>query len=145
MSCVFKIDQGNLGYINLSDFAIMALSPLFSPPYAFLMAASMTVASDLLLHHTRYLLITFVIKGLEGALASLLTKKQVNYFVIVICCCTIVLLGYSFYDWYSLGSLAGFTTSLKYNGIQVVAAGGLACSLKPFIEKIRERYGSEVH
>lgn len=63
------------GYLNLGDSIILLAGFLLGPAGGFWAGALGSALADLALGYTAYAPITFVVKGLEGAIAALLFKQ----------------------------------------------------------------------
>ncbi len=77
LAMVITYPLGNIGYLNLSEAAIVLLLSQFEPGYSLLGAGLGCVIADYLLGYKQILLITFIIRAIQGLLASLLKDKNV--------------------------------------------------------------------
>ena len=77
LTAFISLPVANLGYINIGDAMIMLFaSVLESSPLAFLISGIASCLSDIYLGFPQYAIFTFIIKGLEGLLVSLLARRR---------------------------------------------------------------------
>lgn len=133
---------GSFGYLNIGDSIIMLFASLFSPILAFFIAGTASLMADISLGYAQYAIFTFVIKGLEAFVVSLLIKKlgvnkQILAFVLA---GLIVMIGYGLTDVFLTGEWYLFIESITFNAVQVVASIVIATIAFPLFTKVMKKY-----
>ncbi|MGL5978309.1 MAG: ECF transporter S component [Erysipelotrichaceae bacterium] len=133
--------MGSFGFLNLGDALILVFSGFFHPVLAFLIAGIASLMADVSLGYMNYALFTFVIKGLEALVVSLLIHKyrdklRLVWFVIGI---MIMLVGYGLTDVFLSGQAAMFLPSLGWNAIQGIGSLIVAMIAYPSIAKVMHK------
>lgn len=130
---------GSFGYINIGDAVILLFSTIVSPISAFFIGGIGSFLADLMLA-PQYALFTFVIKGIEGAVACYLlhrfSKKAYGFLVGGL----IVIIGYAITDIILSGQVYMAFPSIGFNSIQCVICIIIALIGKPFLQKLHDKY-----
>ena len=123
------------GYLNLGDGILLFCGVAFGPVAGLIAGGIGSALADLIAGYAHWILPTFLIKGLEGALAGLLfyllNKGSKNRFlsatIATLPSALLMVVGYFFASWIMKGSAAVAWTSVPGNAIQ--GAVGVALSL----------------
>lgn len=124
---------GSIGYINIGDSIILLFANIMPPGLSFLIGGIGSAMADFLLA-PQYAIFTFVIKGLEGYIASKFIRKS-NQFSMYIAG-ILVVIGYAITDIILTGQLYMALPSLAFNSLQIVICILIAKVGTPFIKKI---------
>lgn len=114
------------GYLNIGDGIVLFCGVAFGPAAGFIAGGIGSALADLISGYAHWIFPTFIIKGLEGALAGilffLLKKLRLNRFlsagVAVLPSAALMVTGYFFASWIMKGSAAVAFTSVPGNAIQ---------------------------
>lgn len=125
------------GYINLGDVPVMLAGMIFGPIGAFIVGGIGSALSDIFLGYVNYALATFIIKGLEGVIASQLIKKSKNKYIIIVPLLSgiFMALGYFIFEIFLYG-FYGALASVPGNLLQGIVCAILASLLYKSIGKI---------
>ncbi len=116
---------GTHGYVNIGDSIIFVTSILFGPIHGFLAGGIGSAFADLLSGYTHWALFTFIIKGLEGYMVGILSRKGrtiLKNISSTIVGAIIMVLGYFICGAFLEGSFAISSTSIPSNSIQGVVS-----------------------
>ena len=125
------------GYLNLGDGLVLFCGVAFGPVAGLIAGGIGSALADMIAGYAHWILPTFLIKGLEGALAGfvfyLLNKTGKNRFlsasVATVPSAILMVVGYFFASWIMKGSAAVAWTSVPGNAIQ----GGVGVALALFL------------
>lgn len=133
---------GSFGYLNIGDAIIMLFASLFSPLLALFIAGTATLMADISLGYAQYAVFTFVIKGMEAFLVSILIKKLgVNKRILIfVLAGLVVIFGYGLTDVILTGEWYLFLESITFNSIQVIASIIIASLAFPLFTKVMKKY-----
>lgn len=143
MAIIFSItyfvnyDMGNLGYISLSDGAIMLLARYFMPSYGMIIAGVACVICDFLLGYRQYALFTFVIKAAEAYFVSYFLQKKKNFVIVTFVAGIILVIAMVAVDFYLYGK-AILQVSIIKNSVQILLSLLLADTINYILDKIRK-------
>jgi uncharacterized membrane protein len=129
------------GYIHLGDGFILLGAALLGTP-AIIAAALGSALADLLGGYTVYILPTFIIKGLVGAVAVWSLAKQrplVMRLAGLIAAEAVMVLGYFLAEWLVLGyGWAAAVGALIPNIMQGISGVVIATALMPMIRQVKQ-------
>lgn len=129
------------GYIHLGDGFILLGAALLGSP-AIIAAALGSALADLLGGYTVYILPTFIIKGLVGAVAVWSLAKQrplVMRLAGLIAAEAVMVLGYFLAEWLVLGyGWAAAVGALIPNIMQGISGVVIATALMPMIRQVKQ-------
>ena len=133
------------GYLNLGDAFVLFCGVVFGPIAGLIAGGIGSALADLIGGYAHWMLPTFLIKGLEGALAGglffLLKKGRLNRFVaagiVSVLAFVEMVAGYFFASWVMKGSAAVAWTSVPGNLAQGGVGAVLAMALLFATSKIR--------
>ena len=125
------------GYLNLGDAIVLFCGVVFGPLAGLIAGGIGSALADLIAGYAHWILPTFLIKGLEGALAGgaflLLHKKSAHRFlfatIAMIPSAILMILGYFFASWIMKGSAAVAWTSVPGNAVQGAVGVALCLAL----------------
>ena len=125
------------GYLNLGDGLVLFCGVAFGPVAGLIAGGIGSALADMIAGYAHWILPTFLIKGLEGALAGLvfylLNKTGKNRFLSAsassVPSAVLMVAGYFFASWIMKGSAAVAWTSVPGNAIQ----GGVGIALALFL------------
>ena len=114
------------GYLNIGDGIVLFAGVAFGPAAGFIAGGIGSALADLISGYAHWMLPTFLIKGIEGALAGLLflllKKLRIHRFlsagIASLPSAAVMVAGYFFASWIMKGSAAVALTSLPGNAIQ---------------------------
>ena len=138
------------GYLNIGDGIVLFAGVAFGPAAGFLAGGIGSALADLISGYAHWMLPTFLIKGLEGALAGgiflLLKKVKMQRFVAAgiaaLPSAVWMVAGYFFASLIMKGSVAVAVTSLPGNAIQ--GAVGIVLALLLLFSTSRIKSFSEI-
>jgi len=127
-------------YINLGDAVIIFCSTLIGGPLGAVAAAIGSGIADFASGAPIYAPATFVIKGVMGLVAGIVTLKRGFGRIVLasIICGAIMLLGYGIYELLVFGG-AYAIASLPFNAIQWAGSVVAVLALSPAIQKLRKQ------
>lgn len=137
-----KIPNAYGGYLNLGDGFILMFSSLLNPFLSFLVGGLGSSLADIAGGYGAFALPTFIIKGLEGCIVSILMKQysRNNQKKIQIIAYTlgsmIMISGYFIAEWFMTGSQYVAAAEIFGNLLQAVFGLIIAFVVFPIIEKI---------
>lgn len=127
------------GYLNLGDAIIMLIATVLPGPLVFLVGGFASALADVLVAYPQYALFTFIIKGLEGLMISILflsIKKPMRYYIPFVIAGLWIAFGYALTDAFLYQSWGIGITSFGYNIIQGSASAMIAIALVKTIHPI---------
>lgn len=132
------------GYINLGDASIMLIGMLFGPTAGFIVGGIGSALSDILLSYPHYAIMSFIIKGLEGAICGFLIKTKLKKYPIIISLLAgiFMVFGYFIGEIFLYGVM-GSLSSIPGNLVQGVVGAILASAIYAGIKKIVLKRGEE--
>lgn len=141
LTAFISLPVANLGYINIGDAMIMLFaSVLESSPLAFLVSGIASCLADVYLGFPQYAIFTFIIKGLEGFIVSILAKRFKNKLFAFACGSLIVVAGYALTDVFLTMQWASAFASIGMNFVQVAISLLIAMVLSKPFAKISEKF-----
>lgn len=141
LTAFISLPIANLGYINIGDAMIMLFaSVLESSPLAFLISGIASCLSDIYLGFPQYAIFTFLIKGMEGLLVSLIAHRIKKKLPAFVCGAIIVVAGYAFTDVFLTMQWASAFASVGMNLIQVVISLMIAVLLNKPFTRVSEKF-----
>lgn len=141
LTAFISLPVANLGYINIGDAMIMLFaSVLESSPLAFLVSGIASCLSDIYLGFPQYAIFTFLIKGFEGLIVSLLARKIKKKLPAYICGALIVIAGYALTDVFLTMQWASAFASIGMNFVQVAVSLMIAMALNKPFASISEKF-----
>ncbi len=125
------------GYINFGDVVICLSAFLLGGPLAGTAASVGSALADSAGGAAMYIPATFVIKGVMGLCAGLITRKKTfgNYAAACVVSGAIMTLGYGMYEWIIFG-FAYMIASLPFNLIQWGSGAAIAILLFPVAKRL---------
>lgn len=130
------------GYINLGDVPVILSGMIFGPLGAFIVGGVGSALSDIYLGYVHYAFITLIVKGFEGSIASLLTRKKVDNKRIILgpmVSGIFMAFGYFIGEIFLYG-FYGALPSIPGNLLQGIVCAILASLIYKSIGKILKRY-----
>lgn len=141
LTAFISLPVANLGYINIGDAMIMLFaSVLESSPLAFLVSGIASCLSDIYLGFPQYAIFTFLIKGFEGLIVSLLARKIKKKLPAYVCGALIVIAGYALTDVFLTMQWASAFASIGMNFVQVAISLMIAMALNKPFASISEKF-----
>ncbi len=133
------------GYLNIGDGLILFCGAAFGPAAGFIAGGVGSALADLIAGYAHWMLPTFLIKGVEGALAGLLFwvlhKSKINRFlsagIAFLPSVLLMVAGYFFASWIMKGSAAVAFTSVPGNAVQGAVGVALALLLLATTSRIK--------
>lgn len=141
LTAFISLPVANLGYINIGDAMIMLFaSVLESSPLVFLVSGIASCLSDIYLGFPQYAIFTFLIKGFEGLIVSLLARKIKKKLPAYVCGALIVIAGYALTDVFLTMQWASAFASIGMNFVQVAISLMIAMALNKPFASISEKF-----
>lgn len=141
LTAFISLPIANLGYINIGDAMIMLFASVIeSSPLAFLVSGIASTLSDIYLGFPQYAIFTFLIKGIEGLVVSLLARRIKKQLPAFICGALIVVVGYAMTDVFLTMQWASAFASVGMNFVQVVVSLMIALALNKPFTRISEKF-----
>lgn len=141
LTAFISLPVANLGYINIGDAMIMLFASVIeSSPLAFLVSGIASMLSDIYLGFPQYAIFTFLIKGIEGLVVSLLARRIKKQLPAFICGALIVVVGYALTDVFLTMQWASAFASVGMNFVQVAVSLMIALALNKPFTRISEKF-----
>lgn len=121
---IVQIPLGVSGYFNLGDVMIFVAALTFNPLVGGVAGGLGSALADLASPYPMYAPFTFIIKGLEGSIAGLITNKASIFrdvFAVVIAGAEMIV-GYFLVDTY-LSGVGNALTWIPFNTLQIFVGG----------------------
>ena len=130
-------------YIHAGDAVIYLAAYLLGPLPGAIVGAIGSAGADLMLGAYLYVIPTFVIKGILGAIAGVLLCGRRNTPAWIraawmLVCGLVVLIGYGVYEAFLYG-IATALASAPFNGIQMIASAVIAAALSVVLDRVAEQ------
>lgn len=127
---------GTNGFVNLGDSFVLLGGLLFSHYYGALIGGVGSAMADLFLGYSFYAPITLIVKGIEGFLASVLSREShISKFIAVLVAVIWMPIGYFLFEAILFGVPIALA-SLVPNFIQGAVGTGLSLLLYPLIIRL---------
>ncbi|MHA1836238.1 MAG: ECF transporter S component, partial [Candidatus Odinarchaeia archaeon] len=126
------------GYINIGDVGVMLSGLLFGPIIGGLAGGIGSFLADVILGYAFFAPWTLIIKGLEGFLAGLISKRENTYLDFLACFVFAgpwMVLGYFSVESAFFGGVYAALVEVPGNVIQFVVGGGVSIPLSIILRK----------